>query len=331
MELCEKGLYVELGAFKYHVFIDFREVRDNQWHHYAQLNHNLNGRGVANIEEAREEMLLKPLQDAFKELVPPSMFRKLLEVCATRPDVKLDRQILDEIEQKSINLLKEAKWLSGGEKDELAIAREIMRKLEATLRLPSESRRRAWAKDVQKKLAEGISTWGTLLSWLFVHALGQVVTQKDFAERSCSWIDEWRLGKTIASVLMDLGQKEAAAWRSVIVIKLLTHHQHWFELPASAQNQPHHVLESLLKDHEVNQFLKVNRFNDILWFNKEAFDELRGWLLQVAIVDIISDPLRSPSKRMKEIERCHRIVLKWKEAEKRSEYQVGKLLEALKE
>ncbi|MCJ7803141.1 MAG: alpha-amylase family glycosyl hydrolase, partial [Desulfobacterales bacterium] len=26
--LCEKGLYVELGAYKYHVFIDFREVRD---------------------------------------------------------------------------------------------------------------------------------------------------------------------------------------------------------------------------------------------------------------------------------------------------------------
>jgi hypothetical protein len=102
-------------------------------------------------------------------------------------------------------------------------------------------------------------------------------------------------------------------------------------LPASAQNQPHDVLESLLKDHEVNQFLKVNRFNDILWFNKEAFDELRGWLLQVAIVDLISDPLGSSSERMKEIERCHRIILKWKEAEKRSEYQVEKLLEAVKE
>jgi glycosidase len=331
MELCEKGLYVELGAFKYHVSIDFREVRDSQWHHYAQLNRYLNGRGVLNIEEAREEMLLKPLQDAFKELVTPSMFRKLLEVHETQPDMKRDQQILDEIEQKSINLLREAKWLSRGKEDEIAIAREIRRKLEATLRLPSESRRRAWAKDVQKKLAEGISPWGTLLSWLFVHALGKVVTQKDSAERSYSWIDEWRLGKTIARALMDLGQEETDAWRSVTMIKLLTRHQRWFELPASAQNQPHDVLESLLKDHEVNQFLKVNRFNDILWFNKEAFDELRGWLLQVAIVDLISDPLGSSSERMKEIERCHRIILKWKEAEKRSEYQVEKLLEAVKE
>ncbi len=65
-ELCEKGLYVELGAYKYHVFIDFREVRDNQWHHYSQIANSLNGRSVPSIEESLKEMLLKPLQDAFK-------------------------------------------------------------------------------------------------------------------------------------------------------------------------------------------------------------------------------------------------------------------------
>jgi glycosidase len=36
-ELCAKGLYVELDAFKYRVFIDFREVRDTPWRHYAQI------------------------------------------------------------------------------------------------------------------------------------------------------------------------------------------------------------------------------------------------------------------------------------------------------
>ena len=49
-ELCKRGLYVELGAYKYHVFIDFREVRDNQWRHYAQIANDLNGRGVPSIE-----------------------------------------------------------------------------------------------------------------------------------------------------------------------------------------------------------------------------------------------------------------------------------------
>ena len=31
-ECFEKGLYVELGAYKYHVFLDFRDVRDGEWH-----------------------------------------------------------------------------------------------------------------------------------------------------------------------------------------------------------------------------------------------------------------------------------------------------------
>ena len=74
-----KGMYVELGAYKYHVFIDFREVRDNQWNHYAQIANELNGRGVPSIEEAFKEMLLQPLQDALKELANAGMLRRLIE------------------------------------------------------------------------------------------------------------------------------------------------------------------------------------------------------------------------------------------------------------
>jgi 4-alpha-glucanotransferase len=56
-ELCDKGLYVELGGFKYLVYLDFREVEDNQAHLYRQLMTHLGGRGVPSIEEALREML----------------------------------------------------------------------------------------------------------------------------------------------------------------------------------------------------------------------------------------------------------------------------------
>jgi 4-alpha-glucanotransferase len=56
-ELCDKGLYVELGAFKYLVYLDFREVEDDQTHPYRQLMVQLGGRGVPSIEEALAEML----------------------------------------------------------------------------------------------------------------------------------------------------------------------------------------------------------------------------------------------------------------------------------
>jgi hypothetical protein len=55
-ELFEKGLYVELGAYQYHVFIDFREVHDNEWGQYAKWEASLNGRGVSNLEEIEREI-----------------------------------------------------------------------------------------------------------------------------------------------------------------------------------------------------------------------------------------------------------------------------------
>jgi 4-alpha-glucanotransferase len=58
-KLCDEGLYVELAAFKYQVFMDFREVEDLDGN-YARLAALLNGRGVPSIDDALAEMLKPP-------------------------------------------------------------------------------------------------------------------------------------------------------------------------------------------------------------------------------------------------------------------------------
>ena len=337
-ELCDKGLYVELGAYKYHVFIDFREIRDNEWHQYANLTAYLNGRGVPNIEDALKEMFLQPVQYALKELVNVAVFHRLMDARLKEPEGPLDQDLMNEMKQKTINLLQEAKRFSEGMEDELTISPEMKRKLEVILYLPTMANRFPWsvppegktaAEYLMEKLIGETSSWYTIFNWLFVHALGRVVSQTDFEERSRSWIDEWRLGKTIASVLGDLGLEETAAYKSVSVVKLLAKHQRWYEVKRSDQNQAYRVLESLLKDGEVHQFLQVNRYNDILWFNKEAFDELRWWLFLVAVVEISSDPLRSAHEVVKDVEECYTIIKTLHQAEKKSSYQLEKLLEAI--
>jgi hypothetical protein len=338
-ELCGKGLYVELGAYKYHVFIDFREVRDNQWHHYAQIANSLNGRGVPSIEEAFKEMLLQPLQNTFKELTNADMLRRLMEARITQPQGQLDQILMEEIEKKMINFLQQAKQLAGGREDEVMIARELMRKLEAILYLPIITSRypqlqpkgvKAAAEYLHKKLTDTPYTWATLFSWLFVHALGKVVNPRDFAGQSRTWIEEWRLEKTISGLLRDLGLEEAVTWSSLAVIKLLTGHQRWFEVKPSDQKPSYAILESLLMDDEVQQFLKVNQHNDIWWFNKEAFEEMLWWLMLIAALEIGSDPLRPVNAVVAELERCYSMIQIWQKAEEKSEYQVEKLLDLLK-
>jgi glycosidase len=338
-ELCKKGLYVELGAYKYHVFIDFREVRDNQSHHYARIATDLNGRGVPGIENALKEMLLKPLHDALNGLINVDTFQRLIDAHPAQPQDQLDQELMEEIEKKTTRLLQEAKKLSGGKEDVAPIVQEIRRKLEAILYLPLLTSRHpqlqskgvnAAAEYLRQKLTDS-ATWATLFCWLFIHPLGKVANQRDAAGQSHTWVEEWGSTKPILAVLRDLGMEEAAAWNSLTVVKWLTSHQRWFESKPSGRKQAYDLLESLLKDSDLRQFLRVNESNGIWWFNKETFEEMLWWLMMVAALTIGSDPLRPVHAVIEELQGCYSIIQTWQKAEEKSEYQVEKLLETLRE
>ena len=70
-DLSDKGLFIELQAYQYHVFLDFRQVEDNEWHHYGQICSYLNGRGVPSIDETIREIFLQPIHRSFRDLVNP--------------------------------------------------------------------------------------------------------------------------------------------------------------------------------------------------------------------------------------------------------------------
>lgn len=332
-ELYEKGLYVELGAYKYHVFLDFREVQDNPWNHYAQIEKALNGQGVPNIEETLKEMLLQPLQNAFKELANADMFHRLMEGRITQPQGQLDQPLIEEVERKMVNLLREVKQFSGGQGDEVMVAREIRQKLEAILYLPIIISRyprlqpkgvKAAAEFLNKKLDDSLYTWATLFGWLFVHPLGRVINQRDFREQCHPLLDEWKLGGILTHVLRDLGLEEGSILRSFLLIKLLTRYQSWFE-----EEPVFHLFKKLFKTTEAQQFLGVNHYDGIWWFNKESFEELLWWLMLISAIGIGYDPLRPINEMMKKLERCWFMVEKMEEAKKESEYQVEKLLSIL--
>jgi hypothetical protein len=156
------------------------------------------------------------------------------------------------------------------------------------------------------------------------------VSESGFEQQSRSWLDEWLLGKVVASVLRDLGLDEAAAWRAVAVIKLLTIHQRWFEAEVPGGKQAHQVLESWLKDGETQQFLQVNRYQGLLWFNREAFEQLLWWMLTLAAVAISADPLRPAVEVAKEIVAGYDLVQQLRRAEENSQYQIEKLLAAVR-
>ncbi|MEA3376338.1 MAG: alpha-amylase family glycosyl hydrolase [Chloroflexota bacterium] len=348
-ELHERGLYAELGAYKAHVFLDFRQVRDTEWHQYAQLTSYLDGRGVPSIEEAFNEILLQPIHRPFRELVNPETFRRLIEArersrgdeeVAPRTTAEEREALLDEVEHRSARLLQEIKPWTDGEGDPTAVAVQVRRELDVALRLPTignhlplpdaaaEFLRNGPAAIPDVGLDADVKTWSTLFGWLFTHALGKVADASAFAHISRSWQDEWLLGKITASVLQDLGLDTGSALWAVNTIKVLTTHQRWFEDPGPDGNRACQVLHAWLQDDEVQHLLRVNRYQDVLWFNAEAFDQLLWWMELIAAVAIGADPARSPEGAAKAIVACHDVVADLQRAEVESDYQLEQLLEA---
>ena len=340
--LAEEGLYLELGAYKYHVFMDFRQVQDNEWHQYAQLTAYLDGRGVPSVEETLKEIILQPIHFPFRELTEAGMITRLLDARLTGNKKMVDMDLMSEVEQKAAHLLVEINQLTGAGREQNDIqvyAQEIRNKVQAILELPAlrettsaDSRRNY--KSAVKLILDNLSLeekdipkWSVLIGWAFTHSLGRLMGDEGAADRSQSWIDEWLLGRILASSMLDLGLSEAESWRSVGLIKILIRHQAWYQINTPKRKRAYRILKRLLEDEVVRGVLQVNRYQGILWFNKEAFEELLVWMMRIAAINVIADKNLSSDEARDQITGHYQVIRKLKKAESKSEYQVEKLLE----
>ncbi len=325
-ELFEKGLYFELNAYKHHVFLDFREVRDSEWQQYSHLTAYLNGKGVPSIAEALRELSLQPLHQPFLELLNKGLVLPHL----------MDLVDPEEVEAKVLPVLRAVKQLTGAASDEKPLAQAIRLKLETVLNLRSlnsetipEANPEAFAY-LKASLSDDPAIWCSLFGWVYVHALGKIVSESDFAQQGRTWIDEWLLGRILATEFQKLGLEEQAAFQAVAIVKILTTHQRWFAEETSDKTRKYQLLESLLRDGDVQLFLQFNRFRDVLWYNKEAFEQLLWWMLLLVVIDLGVDRLRTDPEAMKQFADHYQVVHDLQKAGLESEYQVEKLLAAVK-
>jgi glycosidase len=337
--LIEQGLYVELAAYEHHVFLDFRQVRDNEARQYAQLAASLNGRGVPSLDEALREVFLQPILHPFRALVNPHVFRQLLDARVTELRWHPKEDVWNDVEQKVVQLLRAVKQFCGGTGDEMALAREVRQQLEAALQLPVLENRYEWPASAEwqatvdylkANLSDEPRLWGCLFGWVLVHPLGRMLGAADAAQRSRSWMDEWLLGKIIAGTLRDLGLDEATAGKAVRLIGLVTTHQQWFQVETKGELRAVRLLESLLKDDDGQQFLGVNRYQEIVWFTGQALEELLAWLFLIAVIQSSADPGRPREAVAEEIVSQYRVLQELQRAGQQAEHQVEKLLAAVK-
>ncbi len=332
-ELHEKGLYVQLSAYKYNVFVDFRTVTDSGWGQYRQLAETLNGRGVPSMEEALTEMFLQPILYPFRSWVNAEMYQWLFENRVENGNAAALPPVLSEASQKMLRLLDEIKARADCDGEAAVIARQISLELEAALKLPvferlfplPASRNYHAALRVVAASRQDAIFWGVLFSWLVTHKLGEILCEEEAIQRSRSLIDEWLLGKIVAQVLAEFAQSDEPAWEAVTLLKILISHQAWDREPSPRQARPQKLLQSLLKDSDVQRYLRINRYQGVLWFHKESFDAMMRGLLAIAAITCAADPQAPPEKVAAAIADRYAVIKKLLDASEASGYQVEKL------
>ena len=297
-ELREKGLYVELGEYQFHVFMDFREIRDDQAGSWGQLYTQLNGSGVDSLEEERTQLLYGELNAAFR-----MVFELLAEDRKTGEAVAADAEL-----QQAVDL-----FLKSADADELTAQsgdksgtaagkgkRKVARKKSVAVELFARFAGLAGhkttaidARSFQLRLTAGFSDQAAqnlLLAWLVL---------RDTA------IDPFSRG--LDYTLRKFLQRDGDPGFSSRAIELLSALLQWWrsdERDSATSNLKQ--MQGIFELEACQAFLLNHESEGVEWFNKERFEELYEWLALLLLVEGCTGPISSRvvSTRMGEAERA---------------------------
>jgi hypothetical protein len=319
-EFFNTGLELELSAYEYHVFLDFRQVSDTKQGDYASLNRKISGRGVKSIETELNRIRFRGSAIFLEKFF--TIIQKLLPSHTLLTDQTRNKfdEIRDPLESEPTDLSKvfHGFYQAFGEllapdvnyKNHAAhIEDQIMTYLSF---LP-----RAFTNQPHLKLYPLVYT--TILSWVFFAPALDLFPFHD-------------INPSIAPLIHNVSPKICASdsERQTLSLSLsiaLTHsHSSLLNL-----NSPSATLRSWLENENVRQFLHVHDYEGIQYYQQEGFDYLLLVLEIIERLQILADGSLSSEEctLMLGSLRTHHEVLR--EAHNLAKYQIHPLLEKVSE
>ena len=359
-----EGFRVELGAYQYRVFLDVREVEDNEFSHYAQLHEMLGERGVPSLEEALEDLRLRPLHEAFAGVLEPTTDKaEVADETATPAHVT-----------RYTSFLTRARDYGFGGEHEVSVAHF------ASLTQGLEGLSERAPEDLDEELAYLLELTPADEAVLKARAALEPL----WAEQSL--VQEWRLTNSLRNHLAGLGGSYDAAHRRVELVELFLNHGDVLRLrvevkdaddlgteagfleakpdleeprtpatsatsapfetseepePAEPETLEPEILEAdleaapspatvfltqILENEAILRFLQVNEHEGVRWFNREAYRDLLGMALKIALLEPEDKAQFEPREAA-----LWELVADLHAAEVRSGYRVDRLIMAFED
>ena len=285
-ELREQGLYVELKEYQFHVFLDFREIRDDADGSWQQLYTHLNGSGVDSLEEARKQMQYGGLNAAFRAVFELHTEDEKATVTAAELQQRIDLFMIQAAESTAAVTTGKSK-------------RTVSRKKSTTLErytcfngLSGHKTTASDARSLQLRLTAGFSDQAArslLLAWLVLRE-----TTLDPVSRGLDY--------TLRKFLQREGDPDFGSRATQLLSALL---EWWRSGKRNSAVSSLQQMQGLFELEECQAFLLHHESDGVEWFNKERFEELFEWLSLLLLLEecAASAAPRTITTKMAEAER----------------------------
>jgi len=335
-DIRNNGLHMQLKGYEYHAYYDFRLVSADSKHDYRRLLDYLGEGGIPSIEFGMAELFIQPVLQPYKELVNPGYLQYLLAQ-AKSAKARVPAGVVSEAETKLKAFLHGIEIASGqalAEKD--SVLPQMLASLKATLTLPDLTTE---AEATQmKKLAQATKfVTGnlndlhlfTLFVWSFISQIGSARGADPGGLLAQAWAEEWQLYKTFGDALGQMNYNEGDVARALKALRLITSQGDWYA--RLGQKPLREIASAWFATPEILDFLQVNRFEDILWYNREALSDLLWWMAVSALLYCEMNPSCSRNDAVEVLLGSYDVLKAFLKADQKAEFQLEKLLEKLKE
>jgi glycosidase len=329
-DIREHGLFFALDAYKHHVFMDFRLVSGRE---YEELNAHLNGRGVSNLDLARREIVLGPVLQPLGQVINSTNLNNLIELAQDSENPSslesLLRVNLDLIRQAGYALQRQGLTTGG---DIEAAGKHIEKCLRQILDLENLDKKLGLS---EKKIAPQLSKDGqeidprakfVLLIWNFLINLAGPANEPEHAQTARLFLDEEPTSRLVTETLIGLGFGDYEAYKACQAIKWMLINANWLMEKDLTVTQ---LLEKWLQDEQFKDYLELNEYNRVFWFNKEKFETMLRYMHLATILRYASDPGVSSVEQAEAILRAEPIFDALQKAFAKSEFRLDKLQEEL--
>ena len=288
-EIHEKGLFQDLGAFKYAVYLNIYEVKNDNEKHYSKLAKYLQGGGVENIQHSLKRIELLPLLENFHTYYDWNVLSQLLQITTLQNFIEFKLELISRVED-FLETLKN--WINS----EIEITK--------ISKLISDDLTFYYKNQVDFDLSKEKKLY--LISWILLRHLGKLKSDENHELISAEWLDTLFFG--------DEMKHSSKININIELLKIGIQFQNWWNFDNSIELK----LKTILKSPEVKNYIKINEYDNKLWFNQEAFDELIDSLEIINLISIGEQKI--DQKKFKT------FIKKVSKAKEKSDYQVEKLI-----